>query len=60
MLLRIESEDPRKTLKEGAAVTSCGIDFLRKLKKTCLDETTKYANCIDEASFKLYINKFVF
>jgi len=31
MLLRREAEDPRKTLKEGAAVTACGVEFLKVL-----------------------------
>lgn len=57
MLLRRESEDPRTTLREGALVTACGIDFLRKLKKTCMDEVTAYADCIDASHHKLYINR---
>lgn len=32
MLLRREAEDPRKTLKEGAAVTACGVEFLKVLQ----------------------------
>lgn len=57
MLLRSESEDPRATLKQGAKVTACGIDFLRKIKKTCLDEVSNYAHCIDTSHQKLYVNQ---
>ncbi|CAD5221438.1 unnamed protein product [Bursaphelenchus xylophilus] len=55
MLKRKEVEDPRKTLKEGAAVTACGVDFLRSLKKTCKPETDRYAECIDKSSSQLFI-----
>uniref|UniRef100_A0A0K0DSK8 NADH dehydrogenase [ubiquinone] 1 alpha subcomplex subunit 8 n=1 Tax=Strongyloides stercoralis TaxID=6248 RepID=A0A0K0DSK8_STRER len=57
MLRRKELEDPRLVLKEGAAVTNCGIAFLQKLKKTCAPEVEKYANCIDYGSSKLYVSK---
>ncbi|KAL6725464.1 hypothetical protein Aduo_007514 [Ancylostoma duodenale] len=57
MLRRKELEDPRATLKEGAAVTACGIKFLQSLKKTCMQETEKLANCIDQGSAKLYMSK---
>ncbi|KJH46423.1 hypothetical protein DICVIV_07497 [Dictyocaulus viviparus] len=56
MLRRKELQDPRKTLKEGAAVTACGIQFLQSLKKSCLNETDKLGNCIDNGSAKLYIS----
>lgn len=57
MLLRTESEDPRVTIKEGAKVTACGIDFLKKMRKSCLDEVTNYANCIDTSNQKLFVSK---
>lgn len=57
MLRRSELEDPRKTLKEGRDVTACGIKFLQSLKKSCQDEASKYANCIDRSSAKLYVSK---
>uniref|UniRef100_A0A1I7XT53 Homeobox protein cut-like n=1 Tax=Heterorhabditis bacteriophora TaxID=37862 RepID=A0A1I7XT53_HETBA len=57
MLRRKELEDPRATLKEGAAVTACGIKFLQSLKRTCPHETDVLANCIDQGSSKLYISK---
>ncbi|VDO20531.1 unnamed protein product [Haemonchus placei] len=56
MLRRKELQDPRATLKEGSAVTACGVDFLRSLKKTCAQETEKLAHCIDHGSAKLYIS----
>jgi hypothetical protein len=49
MLRRAELEDPRATLKEGALVTACGVEFLQKLKTTCADETKRYADCIDHS-----------
>ena len=55
MLRRKEAEDPRKTLKEGAAVTACGIDFLKALKKNCAKETERLAHCIDYGSRDLYL-----
>uniref|UniRef100_A0A915BUU9 COX assembly mitochondrial protein n=1 Tax=Parascaris univalens TaxID=6257 RepID=A0A915BUU9_PARUN len=57
MLRRSELEDPRKTLKEGAAVTACGIKFLQSLKKSCSNEVERYANCIDRGSSKLFVSK---
>ena len=48
--------DPRKTLKEGARVTACGVEFLRKLKKSCKEEVTNYAHCIDTAHHKMYVS----
>uniref|UniRef100_A0A0N4ZSH4 NADH dehydrogenase [ubiquinone] 1 alpha subcomplex subunit 8 n=1 Tax=Parastrongyloides trichosuri TaxID=131310 RepID=A0A0N4ZSH4_PARTI len=57
MLRRSELEDPRLVLKEGAAVTNCGIAFLQNLKKTCAAEVEKYAKCIDQGSSKLYVSK---
>uniref|UniRef100_A0A914E265 NADH dehydrogenase [ubiquinone] 1 alpha subcomplex subunit 8 n=2 Tax=Acrobeloides nanus TaxID=290746 RepID=A0A914E265_9BILA len=57
MLLRAEYQDPRKTLKEGAAVTACGVKFLQGLKKSCQAETKKFANCIDHGSKELFISK---
>ena len=57
MLRRTELEDPRKALKEGREVTACGVKFLQSLKKTCQDEASKYAECIDRKSAKLYISR---
>ncbi|XP_075219171.1 NADH dehydrogenase [ubiquinone] 1 alpha subcomplex subunit 8 [Lycorma delicatula] len=50
MLCRNELEDPRKCLNEGKAVTSCSLEFFRKLKKHCNEEFTAYYNCIDRSS----------
>ncbi|XP_059613262.1 NADH dehydrogenase [ubiquinone] 1 alpha subcomplex subunit 8 [Phlebotomus argentipes] len=50
MLCRDELKDPRKCLKEGNAVTSCALEFFRKVKKTCREEFTQYTNCLDKSS----------
>ncbi len=46
MLCNQEHHDPRKCLKEGKEVTSCGLKFLKLLKKNCADEFTPYYQCI--------------
>ncbi|CAJ0581471.1 unnamed protein product, partial [Mesorhabditis spiculigera] len=56
MLRRRETEDPRAVLKEGRAVTDCGIEFLLSLKKHCKLETDALGHCIDTSSSKLYIS----
>jgi hypothetical protein len=53
MLCRKELDDPRKCIGEGRAVTSCALEFFRKVKKTCFKEFTQYANCLDKSSTKL-------
>lgn len=53
MLCRKEEKDPRKCLDEGKAVTACSLNFLRAIKKTCLEEFSQYANCLDKSSKKL-------
>jgi NADH dehydrogenase (ubiquinone) 1 alpha subcomplex subunit 8 len=50
MLCRKELQDPRKCISEGKAVTSCALEFFRKVKKTCFKEFTQYANCLDKSS----------
>lgn len=50
MLCRQELDDPRACLGEGKAVTSCALDFFRKVKKTCHDEFMQYATCLDKSS----------
>ncbi|CAO4370329.1 unnamed protein product [Caenorhabditis nigoni] len=57
MLRRKESEDPRAVLKEGAALTACGVNFLQSLKRSCLPQTQKLAECVDQGSAKLYMSK---
>merc|ERR1712228_42700 len=47
MLCRYEEADPRYCIKEGKAVTACGVDFLNKLKKHCYQPFTNYWQCID-------------
>ncbi|VBB25496.1 unnamed protein product [Acanthocheilonema viteae] len=55
MLRRQETEDPRLSLKEGRALTACGIKFLQSLKKVCSEKVDRYADCIDHRTAKLYI-----
>lgn len=50
MLCREELKDPRKCLNEGKAVTSCSLEFFRKVKQSCLREFTDYYNCVDKSS----------
>lgn len=46
MLCREELSDPRKCIKEGKEVTNCGIEFFKKVKKSCLAEFTQYQRCL--------------
>ncbi|XP_043279793.1 NADH dehydrogenase [ubiquinone] 1 alpha subcomplex subunit 8 [Venturia canescens] len=50
MLCRDETQDVRKCIDEGKAVTACALDFFRKIKKNCYNEFTQYYNCIDKSS----------
>lgn len=50
MLCRNELEDPRKCINEGKMVTSCTLEFFRKVKNSCYGEFTQYANCLDKSS----------
>ncbi|XP_067629701.1 NADH dehydrogenase [ubiquinone] 1 alpha subcomplex subunit 8 [Eurosta solidaginis] len=50
MLCRQELDDPRACINEGKAVTSCALDFFRKVKKTCHEEFVQYATCLDKSS----------
>jgi len=50
MLCREEEKDPRKCLNEGKQVTSCALNFFRQVKKSCAEEFTNYAVCIDKSS----------
>lgn len=59
MLRRQETEDPRLSLKEGRALTICGIKFLQSLKKVCSEKVDHYADCIDHRTAKLYTSPFV-
>jgi len=47
MLCRYEEADPRYCIKEGKAVTACGVEFLNRLKKHCYAPFTNYWQCID-------------
>lgn len=57
MLCKAELKDPRKCLVEGKAVTSCAMDFFRKVKKTCSEEFSQYANCLDKSSGDLHFKQ---
>ncbi|XP_022189724.1 NADH dehydrogenase [ubiquinone] 1 alpha subcomplex subunit 8 [Nilaparvata lugens] len=50
MLCRNELDDPRKCISEGKAVTSCTLDFFRKVKRHCRNEFENYYHCIDRSS----------
>lgn len=50
MLCKDETQDARKCIEEGKAVTACALDFFRKIKKNCYAEFTQYYNCIDKSS----------
>ena len=49
MLCKREEQDPRKCLSEGKELTACGMEFYRKLKRTCRPEIEAYALCIDQS-----------
>ena len=53
MICKQETKDPRKCINEGKAVTSCALQFFRKLKVNCYDEFQIYSNCIDRSSNRL-------
>ncbi|XP_043474862.1 NADH dehydrogenase [ubiquinone] 1 alpha subcomplex subunit 8 [Leptopilina heterotoma] len=51
MLCRAEyPNDCRQCIDYGKEVTSCTLEFFRKLKKTCLNEFTTYVRCIERSS----------
>ncbi len=50
MLCRKEEKDPRKCIEEGKMVTSCALEFFRKVKKACPQELKDYAHCLDKSS----------
>lgn len=47
MLCRAEEMDPRRCLKYGHDVTDCGLEFFKKVKKTCKEELEWYTKCLD-------------
>ncbi|CAG2058152.1 unnamed protein product [Timema podura] len=60
LLCRREMDDPRKCINEGKDVTSCSLDFFRKIKKSCFDEFTQHADCLNRSSGHFaYDNSFV-
>eukprot|EP00092_Neocalanus_flemingeri_P010083 GFUD01010866.1.p1 GENE.GFUD01010866.1~~GFUD01010866.1.p1 ORF type:complete len:199 (-),score=38.27 GFUD01010866.1:83-637(-) len=50
MLCRSETQDPRKCLREGAEVTSCSLEFFKKVKASCSAEFMSYAACLEKSS----------
>lgn len=50
MLCKKEEKDPRKCLNEGKAVTSCALEFFRRLKSSCYEEFDNYGKCINYGS----------
>ncbi|KAF2886515.1 hypothetical protein ILUMI_19658 [Ignelater luminosus] len=50
ILCRNELKDPRKCIKEGKAVTSCTLNFFRRVKRSCAGEFNQYVNCLDKSS----------
>merc|ERR1711983_509848 len=48
MLCRFETDDPRKCLKDGAAVTDCTLEFFSKVKQACPAELTRCAMCLEK------------
>ena len=40
----------RKCLKEGKDVTSCSMEFFRKVKAMCATEFMTYASCLERGS----------
>lgn len=47
MLCRREEGDPRACLQNGMEVTKCGMEFYRKVKKSCREELEWYNKCLD-------------
>merc|ERR1712210_386727 len=50
MLCRSETQDPRACLGAGKEVTSCSMEFFRKVKATCAAEFMSYVNCMEKSS----------
>lgn len=50
MLCRNEEKDARKCINEGKLVTSCAMEFFKKLKKNCRQEFDQYYNCVYRSS----------
>ena len=49
-LCRQENEDPRKCVNEGKAVTACSLNFFQQVKKSCAQEFTQFATCLEKSS----------
>lgn len=57
MLCRTEEMDPRKCIKESNEVTDCGLEFFKKVKKTCRAELEWYTTCLDLSGREPRYNK---
>ncbi|CAN7951368.1 unnamed protein product [Ixodes pacificus] len=55
MLCKKEEIDPRKCLAPGRAVTSCALEFFRKVKNSaCRQPFDDYARCLDLSSADMH------
>uniref|UniRef100_A0A131XXU0 NADH dehydrogenase [ubiquinone] 1 alpha subcomplex subunit 8 n=1 Tax=Ixodes ricinus TaxID=34613 RepID=A0A131XXU0_IXORI len=55
MLCKKEEIDPRKCLAPGRAVTSCALEFFRKVKNSaCRQPFDDYARCLDLSSANMH------
>jgi len=50
MLCKFEERDPRKCIQEGKLVTACAMKFFQAVKKSCANEFTSLAMCLDKSS----------
>ena len=57
MLCRWETDDPRKCVKDGKAVTECSMNFFRDVKANCAAEFTQYAMCLERSSPRMFFDK---
>jgi len=50
MLCKFEEKDPRKCIREGKLVTACAMKFFQAVKRSCANEFTSLAMCLDKNS----------
>lgn len=50
MLCKEEEKDARVCLKEGKALTACGMEFFKQLKKNCREDFEQYVTCLERSS----------
>lgn len=58
MLCSKEERDPRKCVKEGKDVTSCGVEFFQKVKQSCAFDFTQYWKCVDHSDYDMSFKRF--